>query len=862
MKYIFQEKRHIGFRYLLCLFIATTLFVSCDRDYYYDKEEPEFMNGSIYEYLSNDGHFTYFTRLIDDLGYKEVLNLTGSKTLFVTRDESFDVFFQSNPWNVSSYDQLSNSQKKQIFYFSMINNAYTIGKLSNYYYGSFSEGYAMRRMTALQAIDSVAFDTELPQNSYWDAYRSKGMYLLKDDTDYALSYFSQEFMDKVGMTDNDFAFISGGKTREKGDFHVFNKKVIERDIVCKNGYVHILDEVLIPPVNMAEHIASTSNSTIFSTLLDRFCAPYYNASITALYRELHPGFTDSIFTKGYFANQGGWFIDPNDKVIPSSSLLAFSPGWNAYAIEYSNIYCDIASMFVPTDETMMDYFNNDPTGSLLKERYGTWDGLPDDVAVSFLKRHMRPSMVESLPSRFSKMVDDQNYPMGITESDIVKEQNYTAVNGEVFFTNKVYTPVDFISVFGPVLLSENSKIMNWAINRTQTATDGTVFAFYKLYLNSLAVKYGLFIPSDDYLDQCIDPVAYGQTGIQGAIKYWFNDETSTVNATLYSYSKSTHEVGDSVGIITDATFIRNRLWKMLDSHIVVGDISGDGYYVTKANDIIKVSNGGNTVQGGFDIDNNLTPNIIRKFDQDNGTTYMLDSPIQSSMRSVYSVLGDTLKEDFSLFFELLADVPTEFSSEIPTIFIQRGMDNGISFFNAYNYTIYVPTNEAIENAIHNRTIKTWEEINALPSAERKEETRNMVRFLRYHFQDRSVFLGQDASGIYESSTLRLSEDTNSSYYGTTVNRYYKIGVESKNGVLELTTESGAKAKVINREGYCNQIAKDYIFATASGSNSILSSGFKNVDGTGATTATAFGSSRPLTSSSAVIHLIDNVLTFK
>ncbi|MDL2243698.1 fasciclin domain-containing protein, partial [Bacteroidales bacterium OttesenSCG-928-J19] len=654
MKYIFQEKKYTGFRYLLCLLIATSLFVSCDRDYYYDREEPEFMNGSIYEYLSNDGQFTYFTRLIEDLGYKEVLNLTGSKTLFVSRDETFDEFFQSNPWNVSSYDQLSYNQKKQILYFSMINNAYTIGKLPNYYYLSFNEGYAMRRMTALQSIDSVAFDTEFPQNSYWDPYRSKGMYLLKDHTDYALSYFSQEFMDKVGMTDDDFSFISGGKTREKGDFHVFNKKVIERDIVCKNGFVHVLDEVLIPPVNMAEHIASTSNSSIFSALLDRFCGPYYHADVTALYKELYPGFTDSIFTKGYFANQGGPNYDPNGKVIPASNLLTFSPGWNTYAIGGgSNIYCDIATMFVPTDETMMDYLNNDPTGSLLKERYGSWEGLPDDVVITFLKRHMRPSMIESLPSRFPKMVDDQNYPMGIAESNILKEQNYTALNGEVFFTDKVCTPVDFLSVYAPVLLNENSKIMNWAINRTQTASDGTVFAFYKLYLNSLVVKYGLFVPSDDYLNQCIDPVAYGQTGVQGAIKYWFNEETSAVNATLYSYSKSTNLVGDSVGIITDATFIRNRLWKMLDSHIVVGDISGDGYYVTKANDIIKVSNGGATVQGGFDIDNNLTPNVTRKFNQDNGTTYLLDAPIQSSMRSVYSVLSDTLKEDFTLFFELL-----------------------------------------------------------------------------------------------------------------------------------------------------------------------------------------------------------------
>lgn len=92
-------------------------------------------------------------------------------------------------------------------------------------------------------------------------------------------------------------------------------------------------------------------------------------------------------------------------------------------------------------------------------------------------------------------------------------------------------------------------------------------------------------------------MAFGQDGIQGAMKYWYNEETKAVNATIYEYSKATHEIGDSIAAITDAGFIQNRLWKLLDSHIVVGDIEKDGYYITKANDFIKVSEQGKVVQG-------------------------------------------------------------------------------------------------------------------------------------------------------------------------------------------------------------------------------------------------------------------------
>ena len=860
MNNYYQHKIAWAIRSLLLLVLIGWLPTSCEDDYTYDTEEPDFMNGSIYEYLQSDGHYTYFVRLIEELGYKEVLNLTGSKTLFVAGDDAFATFFNSNEWGVSNYEELSTNQKKQLFYFAMINNAYTIEKLSNYYDGDFHEGMAMRRLTALSTLDNVSIDHNLPRGSYWDMYRQKGLYLLKDNSDMPLSFFSQQFIDKSGMTDSDFSFLSGGIDRVKNDFFVFNKKVVQRDIVCKNGYINILDQVLTPPVNMAEYIASNSKTSVFSQMLDRFCAPYYDAPNTALYRELNPGFTDSIFNKQYFSSQGGALLDPKGNPV---SLLPFNPGWNAYAISSSNttqstIYPDMAAMFVPTDEAMADYFNNDPTGMLLKERYGSWSGLPNDVAVSFLTRHMRTSLMESLPSKFSKMVDDQNYPLKVVESDILQEHNYTAVNGEVFVTNKVYTPVDFISVYGPVLLNENAKIMNWAINRTETAIDGTLFAFYKLYLNSLVVNYGLFIPSDNYFDRCIDPVAYGQTGLQGALKYWYNERTASVNATLYTYSKATDQVGDSVGVITAGAFIQNRLWKILDSHIVIGDISKDGYYVTKANDIIKVSDEGSSIQGGFDIEKNTRSTVTRKFNQENGTTYMLDHPIQPSLRSTYSTLGDLQKSEFSLFFELLNDIPSDFASEIPPIFTPRGLDYCISFFNAYHYTIYAPSNEAINTAIREGVIKTWDEINRLPQEQRKKETQNMVRFLRYHFQDQTVFVGQVENNVYESNTLRLPEDQFPSHWGTTPNKHYKLGVQEENGTIKLTTESKGEARVILRDGYYNLIAKDYVF----NSNTSVSSSFKNVDGTGATSAQPFGNSLITTSSSVVIHLIDKVLTFK
>ena len=196
------------------------------------------------------------------------------------------------------------------------------------------------------------------------------------------------------------------------------------------------------------------------------------------------------------------------------------------------------------------------------------------------------------------------------------------------------------TVCTPIYTGANTKIMNWAINITQNSVDGTHFAFYTLYLNSLTNKYGLFIPTDEYFIKYIDPIAYGQD-VQGVLKFWYNVATSAVNATVYRYDKTTNLVGDSVAVITNSSFITNRILNFLNNHIVVGDVqSGNQYYITKSNDIIKVNGTGSlmTVQGGGDIIDNTQSNVTTTFSQINGSTYFLDKPIQPALKSVYKTL--------------------------------------------------------------------------------------------------------------------------------------------------------------------------------------------------------------------------------
>ena len=118
---------------------------SCNDGYDLIDEDPAWLGSSIYDYLKSNGNYTNVVRMIDDLGYTEVLARTGSKTLFVADDDAYARFYNSGKWGVRSYEELSMAQKKQLLYGSMINNACQVAYLSSS--TGPTEGDCMRRLT-------------------------------------------------------------------------------------------------------------------------------------------------------------------------------------------------------------------------------------------------------------------------------------------------------------------------------------------------------------------------------------------------------------------------------------------------------------------------------------------------------------------------------------------------------------------------------------------------------------------------------------------------------------------------------------------------------------------------------------------
>jgi uncharacterized surface protein with fasciclin (FAS1) repeats len=815
--------------------ICLCFFTNCNDEYFYENNIPENLGKSIYDYLQNDGNFTTYIRLIDDLDYAEVLAKTGSKTLFVADDAAFQRFFANNPWGVKNYEELALWQKQFILNSSMINNALLIEGLSTI--EGPVKGQALRRATAASVLVGFEKD-ELPNNAYWERFHTKGIYLAKDITPIPMLHFLEAQMTAKSITDKDFSILFNGIQRTKDDAYIYNIKVKQRDIICQNGYIHVLEDVLIPPSNMAEIIRTAPETHLFSSLLERFAAPYYNSELTAQHQQT--GGTDSVFVKGYFSTRSGTVTyNPVNKTVmaPDGSTVAnfllYDPGWNLYRSSESvgSFQTDMAAIFAPSDAALQKYFN-EGSGRALVERYGSLENIPNEVLDKLVKNHMQAEFLSTLPSQFHTIVDDAQERMGIETSHIDKV--YLTANGAVYVVNTVYSPALYSSVMFPAVINENMKVFNWAIDQLE----------FDAYLLSMVNYYSFLLPTDNFTYIVPTSLQHDQPE---AWKFRYDYTRNTVYASVHPYDKFTHQMEDSMNVVTTATILKDHLEDMLDYHIVVGNIEdGKEFYRTKGGGSIRISHSENKIKvaGGGDIERNTSLTVNDIYDQTketngrgNGKTYVLNQPVQSPLNSVFSILSTT--PEFSEFFKLLQgndDLWTGDNVRAAKFSIfykdlsQAGLDLNVRFLNTFHYTLYVPTNEAVQMAIQSG-LPTWDDVEAATDQEERDaKAEKIIRFLRYHFQDNSVYLDKPSlSASYETATLNTNTDT-----------FYKLNLTGGNYSLNIKTASGGTAHVKTDGGLFNIMARDFKFNTAN-----------------PVTATMIE-----TSSYIVIHQIDKCLYFE
>ena len=893
---------------------------SCTDDYELDDDgvSPGYI--SIYSLLQNPeqlsdqdhhltGTFRNYLRLADDLGYDEVFNRTGSKTVFPANDEAFERFFQNNTWGVSRYEDLTETQKKQLLYGSMIDNALLTGMLSNIQSGeTVNRGQAMRHNTAINIIDTITYftqDSQLPQNNaYWDKFREKGLHYVADATKPSMVHFTREHMLTNAITvsgeNSDFEVITGAPYDEQVSTYIFRNPVINRDVRALNGYVHQMRDVLVPQPNIAELIRTNGESKYFSRMLERFSVPLYTGNVTRNYNDYAQAnnlpLIDSIFQKRYFNNADELLIDDPDNLgIEFPEILEFDPGRNSYAPFNKNEQADMCAIFVPTDKAMEEYFLPGGGGAFLLQEYGkkentrenlmeNIDSIPLNLVKSLVANLMKPSFIESVPSKFNTVLNDAAEPMGLSLELINRNEDGAydvkiANNGVAYMLNTVIAPDKYQCVYAPTTILQDMLIMRKAIEdgssgNTQLNLDLNFYA----YLMAMRANYALFIPKDVAFQEgryYIDPVYLKRS--QPRVLKFYIDEKQNVACSSWRLNPVTMEIGDSIGQVSTSQF-KTQLTDILNYSTIVLptgvtlESSGNRYFKTKHGGEILFEGG--VAQSGGQIDNGLDiSNVIETYPEKNGTAYILDRVIQAPQNSVYSVLTDTLSNpQFSDFIELTTYsnmdrllqwaapeqyVGTTESGKDKTdpmhVFIDRnGLTPNVNYFSTYNYTVYIPNNTAMAKA-RELGLPTWKEVQALydywrpledeenyfdenpGEVERlqadKDKALAMMNqinsFARYHIHNNAIYVDHQVMSDNLTPVNTTSGDEFSTAYANLLGIRMKLNLKGGENQFTITDAAGNQVVITEGNGLlANQMTRDYVFDNVSTSaNSIRTSSF-------------------------------------
>ncbi len=923
--------------FVACMILVGGMFQSCKDEYFYDDREPEWLGASIYDFLKtgSPGHtYSCYVELIDSLGEKETLSHTGSKTLFVADDAAFARFFENNPWGVKSIAEMTKAQMKYIFYSSMLDNAMLLDMLSSTYDAKTQkivEGAALRRTTSISVLDTIPVvkADEMPKyNKFWDILydREKADDLLlvkgansKNDVP-MMVHFLKDYLGKNNVTASDieFLFKKNGvqeKTYTDGEAFIFGSKLVASDvptdgfsddtmtITCKNGYVYRLDEVLLPPSNMAEELSLREDVKIVSHLLDRFCIPVFDANITSEYKSLYKGSErDSVFTLRYITRalreSGITELSKLSDAKKSPSIdeeLIFDPGSNNYGGAEN-----MGAMFVPTDESLYNYFATG-AGNFYIENFAkdaaekvqpdfspenvpamlqALDSIPESLIATLLNNMMQAEFTTAVRSKFDLLMNDAKEGLGVKGDDVT--ECIIANNGVVYLLNKVFAPAKYEAVYAPATVYEHMRIINNTILQLR----------YDYYLLAMEANYSFVIPSDNHFVYH-DPITFVTNAADEPLVYDFHfDVNRKLNnshqkaelwATVHSFDKNTYLLKDSLYETSNAgiegkrfgggvgsgahplsqDFMRNRMTDIMDYLIIVHE-KNDGlltmvgndwvvnkperkYYRTKGYGTIKIDATDPTAikfYGGEQLeqlDNGMEIVASSVHSQKNGFAFctvpsgepngrLLSGVPTPPTKNVYTNMyahaaneGDLYYEFFNLCnnvdleeIMLKNEAFTEEDEETGDFYVipdsmkmysifysseDAKYNNVVPFFNIFHYSVYIPSNASLQK-MYAKGLPTREDVKKYaddPETWNKAfaMTCQINDFVRYHFQDNSIFVdGVDFSISGPNGVKESEADYSSAVINPKTGRFYSINVSSEAGTIKLVDQLGRKAYVV------------------------------------------------------------------
>lgn len=450
---------------------------------------------------------------------------------------------------------------------------------------------------------------------------------------------------------------------------------------------------------------------------------------------------------------------------------------------------------------------------------------------------------------------------------------------------------------------EEARIYNWAFwNGSIEAQDMMHMNFYAYVPEHRQLNCSLLVPDDEALSHWIDVITFESRKPRMLNLTYMGTGNFPFDKLLYRYDPATGTLNSlyprAENISNDE--ILNRLSTMLRSHLIIhrpedgtlGLLSGNEYFQAIDGSIVRVvvEDGQlKAVQGTFQLWNQAQGfttmntevegfegirldrcNIKDQRAQDGGWIYRIDSPMDATPLSAYAVLSadETEANPFRRFLELCMPddevlnqiVPSNYSSQTRENLVKSmkpfvamgGNDLNLSYVKGMPFTLYVPTNEAIEQEIAAGRLSTWEDVAAdleacqgtengmsgEDSLRISQKVETVLNFIRAHVQ----------FGVEIADQLPFERTHNTALVLPKTLRTPLLTVKSTGkGQLSVTDELGHTRNVL--DAHKNIFVRDMHCVK----------NYKDASPTGMTTMNGITLNEYAT---GVIHQIDGVLSYK
>ncbi|HKK61892.1 MAG TPA: fasciclin domain-containing protein [Bacteroidales bacterium] len=661
-------------------------------------ERPDWLKGKVYTQMLDVDELSTFSQCVELVGYDEVIDVSGSYTVFGPSNDAFDDFFENSP-DYNSIEDIPLPDLERIVKYHIVQNPWTKDQLRELdIYGwidtmdltnNIPRGF--KRETLLKDKDeNFGVKWEFGSGiTITDTLNADLIRKLATDSRKYVPIFYSEYFSINNIATSDYQFYFDRPFEQDDDLYFAGAKIVSDEYFAENGFVFVVDKVVPPLRNGYEIIRDNSGTHSYAKFLDiinefpefSFNQEKYNAQ-----EGIELGLeVDSLFDLTFPRLA---FDLANELTTPPAGSAGMPTN---VTIRYHH------GLVAPTDaaiENLVNEFFNVPGG------WGTIDNAPLNIRRIIANTHM--SQYEIFPTSFEDgFLNGEKDIVTLNSSDIVQKE--FGSNCTFIGVNNVIEPRAFSSVTGPIYLRPGFQKVMDAIEQTG------ILPVLKKPNND----YSVFVESDFNSSRdstlILDPLS----------------------GRYFAYSIS--ELAESIAVRYTRTSLRNLLLNHI-SNTPPNGLARKEFIPNLAGTHLIFNNETGEVSGtaptnvGYNSTNivSIIPDVLKV--ADNGTTYEIQNWFSFSGSSLFSQISN----NFPAFHALLEKAGLALEKEARYSFVNE----------TEYYTVFAPSEDAILAA----------DLQSVPVDE-------LAQTLKLHFlQGDLIFTdGKKTPGIYE--TMRIHESS-------------------------------------------------------------------------------------------------------